>query len=189
VTAGFRLPLAFDPDRLATALRDIDGADWYLHPQKRDYQGQWDVLPLRSQDGHPRRYMPGPNEPKYFAETPNLLPDSYFREVLAAIPMPMLNVRLMRLAPGAEILEHTDADLNFKTGELRLHVPVTTNPGVAFRLDGRLWPMQPGECWYLDFSRPHSVFNGGDSDRIHLVIDGLVTPWVTALFEQQAATA
>jgi hypothetical protein len=31
--------------------------------------------------------------------------------------------------------------------------------------------MRAGECWYLRLSDPHSAFNGGDADRVHMVID------------------
>ena len=31
--------------------------------------------------------------------------------------------------------------------------------------------MKQGECWYLDTRKPHEATNGGDVDRIHLVID------------------
>ena len=31
--------------------------------------------------------------------------------------------------------------------------------------------MGEGELWYLDIRKPHTAINGGDENRIHLVID------------------
>jgi hypothetical protein len=42
--------------------------------------------------------------------------------------------------------------------------------------------MQPGECWYANFSLPHSVRNDGATDRVHLVVDGLRNPWSDDMF-------
>ena len=35
---------------------------------------------------------------------------------------------------------------------------------------------------YLNLSRPHAVRNRGTTDRIHLVIDGVVNPWLLDQF-------
>ena len=40
--------------------------------------------------------------------------------------------------------------------------------------------LSEGECWYLRLSDPHSVENNGQSDRVHLVIDAKVNPWLAA---------
>ena len=44
--------------------------------------------------------------------------------------------------------------------------------------------MQPGEAWYLNFNLPHSVANRGTTDRIHLVIDCVMNPWLDAFFAE-----
>ena len=31
--------------------------------------------------------------------------------------------------------------------------------------------MKTGECWFLDTRKPHMALNGGDEERIHLVVD------------------
>jgi hypothetical protein len=66
-------------------------------------------------------------------------------------------------------------------GDVRLHIPVVTNPSVEFYLAGRRVPMQAGECWYLDLSLPHRVQNLGASERVHLVIDCVLNDWLRAL--------
>ena len=89
----------------------------------------------------------------------------------------------MRLAPGSVIKEHHDNDLSFEQGMIRIHIPVVTNDGVDFRLNGVRCLMPAGSCWYLRLSDPHSVANRGAEDRIHLVIDTVADDWVSALFQ------
>ena len=31
--------------------------------------------------------------------------------------------------------------------------------------------MKRGECWFLDTRKPHMAVNGGNDERIHLVVD------------------
>ena len=95
----------------------------------------------------------------------------------------------MRLTPGSLIREHRDHDLSFEDGMVRIHVPVTTNDGVDFRLNGVRCVMPAGSVWYLRLSDPHSVANRGGTDRVHLVIDAAVNDWLGALLERAAAGA
>lgn len=68
---------------------------------------------------------------------------------------------------------------------LRIHIPLRTNPGVRFRswgLDGQAVErhMDVGELWYLDTRKPHTAINGGETERIHLVVDTYSTPEILA---------
>lgn len=90
-------------------------------------------------------------------------------------------IRFMRLAPGGgELTRHTDQvepDAGVTDGTLmRIHLPIKTNPKVDFtvwdyRGTERTVNMKKGELWYLDIRKPHRAINGGDEERIHLVID------------------
>lgn len=90
-------------------------------------------------------------------------------------------IRFMRLAPGGgELTRHTDQvepDAGVTDGTLmRIHLPIKTNPKVDFtvwdyRGQERTVNMKKGELWYLDIRKPHRAINGGDEERIHLVID------------------
>ena len=70
---------------------------------------------------------------------------------------------------------------------VRIHIPVVTNDGVDFRLNGRRCMMPAGSSWYLRLSDPHSVANSGPADRVHMVIDATVNVWIEQLFETAAA--
>ena len=87
-----------------------------------------------------------------------------------------------KLAAGTKIHEHKDRDLCFEEGLVRFHIPVLTNPQVEFFLEGEAMHLQEGECWYMNFNLPHSLYNKSNLDRIHLVIDARVNEWVKGLF-------
>lgn len=107
----------------------------------------------------------------------------YFREVLESFKCPLRSVRLMRLGPRSIIKEHTDIDLSVEDETARIHVPVTTNPGVEFYLNGLRIVLEAGSAWYLRLSDPHRVHNKSESDRVHLVIDATVNDWLKDLIE------
>jgi hypothetical protein len=180
---AFRLPMRFDPARLSADLALVEPDDWIPHFNTNDYEGDWAVVALRSIGGFVRRIGPALNDPMPYADTPHMARFSYFREIAAGFPMEQRTVRLMKLGPGAEIRPHMDGYLGYDDGLVRFHIPVQTNPKVEFMLDGRRLDMAPGETWYADFNLVHSVANRGETDRVHLVIDGVVNSWVTALFE------
>ncbi len=90
-------------------------------------------------------------------------------------------IRLMRLKPGSgELARHTD-QVDVETGATigrlaRVHFPIKTNENVLFtNWDingvGIETNMKVNECWYLDTRKPHRAINGGNEERIHLVID------------------
>jgi hypothetical protein len=187
-----RLPLAFDPVLLARDLARFSDRAWIGHYVQQNYDGDWSVIPLRGPAGetHPVRMIYADPTARAFVDTPLLQGCEYFREVLAAFACPLRAVRLMRLTPGSRIKEHTDFDLSFEDGVVRVHIPVITNPYVEFYLNGSRVILEAGSAWYLRLSDQHSVFNGGSADRVHMVIDADVNDWVEALFDsalQQAS--
>jgi hypothetical protein len=184
-----RLPLSFDPDRLAGDLAALPSDDWIAHFVTQNYEGDWSVIPLRGVAGatHPVMMIyPNPTATE-FADTPMLTPCPYFREVLAAFACEVRTVRLMRLTPGSVIKEHNDPGLAAEDGMARVHIPITTSEAVEFELNRRRVMMAPGSVWYLRLADPHRVTNRGASDRVHLVIDLVVNDWLLGLFAQAEA--
>jgi hypothetical protein len=183
-----RLPLEFDPARLAADMTRIAAAGWIAHFVKSNYEGDWSVIPLRGPAGetHPVRMIYPDPSCTAFADTPMLADAPYLQEALAAFACPLQTVRLMRLAPGSLIKEHQDHELSFEEGTVRLHIPVVTNDDVDFRLNGSRCVMPAGSAWYLRLSDPHSVGNRGASERVHMVIDATVNGWLTDLLLRAA---
>ena len=177
-----RLPFAFDHAPLGAEVEAIR-ATWIDHLVADNYDGSWTVLPLRQPAGatHPVMTIYADPTATDFVDSPSLGRAPYLREVLAGFRCPLRAVRLMRLAPGSRIKPHRDLDLAAEWGMARVHVPITTNPGVEFMLNGTPVAMAPGETWYLRLADEHSVTNRGDTDRIHLVIDCVVDDWLAGI--------
>lgn len=79
-------------------------------------------------------------------------------------------VMLARMAPGGVIHPHIDANPAAKWPH-KIHVPLTTNPGVVSFFGGREHRFPEGEAVEVNNLGPHWVRNDGDSDRIHLIFE------------------
>jgi Aspartyl/Asparaginyl beta-hydroxylase len=176
--ASLKLPFHFDPASLQADLRHILAEEFVPHFNTDYYQGDWSVVPFRSVGGRANHIYPDPTAKTAYADTPLLARCPYIQQVLASFPCPQQAVRFLRLKAGSVIKEHTDYNLGYEDGEVRLHIPVMTNPQVEFMLNGVRLDMKEGECWYHDFNLRHSVANRGSTDRIHLVLDCVVNEWL-----------
>ncbi|HEY6229829.1 MAG TPA: aspartyl/asparaginyl beta-hydroxylase domain-containing protein [Pyrinomonadaceae bacterium] len=174
----FKLPFKFDPEALRSDLDRICADEWVTHFNQDYFEGAWTGVALRSKGGDARKLHSHSIAELSFADTPLLERCPYVRETLSRFQCTLQSVRFLKLAAGSQIKEHRDYDLGFAEGQLRLHIPVITNPDVHFFLDAHRVELQPGECWYLDLSLPHWVENRGASDRIHLVIDCELNEWL-----------
>jgi hypothetical protein len=180
-----RLPFTFDSERLGRDLRGLSSDGWIKHYVPQNYEGDWSVIPLRGKAGakHPVMMIYSDPACREFEDTPMLAACPYFREVLDTFAAPLRAVRLMRLTPGSVIKEHTDLELSFEEGTVRIHVPVITNDGVEFYLNRCRIVLEAGSAWYLRLSDPHSVYNKGATDRVHMVIDAQVNDWIGGVLE------
>lgn len=178
------LPLQFDVQQLQEEVNAFSDEDWIPHFNKGYYSGEWSAIPFRSVNGDPKRIFPDPTGQGVYMDTPHLERCPYIRSVLQLLECDKIDVRLLKLQAGSNIKEHKDYDLAYEDGEVRLHIPVQTNPQMAFCLNKERVIMNEGECWYLNFNLPHSVNNLGATDRIHLVIDCCVNEWIAQLFRK-----
>lgn len=167
---------------LLADLETCQQLDWKAHYNTRDYEGDWKSIALRSHDGQATTVFAHPSQS--YLDTDLLARCPHFRGLLDSIHCDKEVVRLLRQAAGGEIRTHRDTGLGYQDGSFRLHIPLVTNGEVDFVVDEERLPMLPGECWFADFSRPHSVHNRGKTDRIHLVIDCVRNAWTDAWFQQ-----
>jgi hypothetical protein len=156
------LPLRFDPERLAAEIGQFGEDDWRPHPQR--FEGNSSLV-LVSTGGEENDDFRGPMAP-----SPRLRKTPYIRQVMAAFDTVIGRSRLMRLAPGASVSEHSDTHYFWRT-HLRIHIPIITDARVDFHCEEEVVQMAAGESWTFDNWRPHSVHNRSDRERIHLVID------------------
>jgi Aspartyl/Asparaginyl beta-hydroxylase len=75
------------------------------------------------------------------------------------------------LEPEARLHPHRDLTGAGLNNRIRFHVPIITNPKVEFFVDHERVIMETGDLWCLDTSYLHSVYNGGDKYRTHLIIE------------------
>ncbi len=152
--------------------------EWIEHFNKLDYEKGWSGVMLRSVAGSLTDMEGTRGE---FADTSVLARCPYLREVVDAFKCEKKRVRLLRLQVGAIIKVHIDEALNFDLGEVRIHVPIVTDPAVEFYVNHKRVVMKEGEVWYMDATYPHSVKNGSSIDRVHLVLDCVVNDWVRSV--------
>ena len=183
-----KLPLVFDPAGLQADLARLGSAEWVAHFNTGFFSGDWSGAALRSVGGKDGAIYADTSHGD-FANTALLQQCRHLQAVIESFQCPLRSVRLLRLTAGSIIREHRDYDLGYDAGEVRLHVPVITNPQVEFYLNNRRIRMVEGECWYLDLNQPHRVQNRGMTDRVHLVIDCQLNDWLRDLISQGEASA
>ena len=183
---GFRLPFHFDPALLQRDLSLVKPDEWSPHYNDGDFGGQWTGVALRSAAGSQRDLHAGHAGQSDYLDTDLLARCVYFRKILQMFPCPLKSVRLLSLAPGSFIREHSDHALGFEDGEIRIHIPIETNAGVEFYVRGERLLLEEGGCYYVNVNLPHRVSNRGTAARVHLVIDAAVDDWVRGLFAECA---
>lgn len=183
---SLRLPLNFDPEALCKDLARVPSDQWLSHFNTAYYDGEWSGAALRGPANitHPIQALFVNPGTKGWANTQLLDRCPYFAEVLSHFQCLLQSVRLLRLAPGSRIKEHVDQALGFEDNEVRLHIPILTNPQVEFFLNGIRLLLRPGETWYLNVNLPHRISNNGQEYRVHLVIDCVVNDWLAHFFSE-----
>jgi hypothetical protein len=177
-----KLPLSFNAAELQADLDQIEPAEWLTHFNTDYFEGTWTGVALRAVEGKTQTLHSDPAAQKY-ADTAVMPRCPHMAAAVGMLQCPLKSVRLLKLTAGSSIREHRDHDLGWEAAEIRLHVPIITNPAVEFFLNGQRVVMQEGECWYLDLSRPHRVENRSPIDRVHLVIDCLLNDWLREMIE------
>lgn len=175
-----KLPFTFDVAKMEAEIQALNLGKYIYY----------DSLPLRSPAHLVDPTIPFPPPAEDFADgswtdwldTSFLKESPYLTEVIDFFrDHTKVNlVRLLRLAPGAVVKEHTDPTLGLQIEKsvIRLTIPIITNEAVEFFLNGKIVPMKPGECWYLRLTDPHKINNHGASERINLTIDMIPNEWV-----------
>lgn len=89
----------------------------------------------------------------------------------AGHPSLVRRANLVRLRAHSVIPTHTDQG-EFLNSTRRIHLPIITNPGCTFTVGTETKHLPVGQIWEINNTgMPHSVNNGGDTDRIHLIVD------------------
>jgi hypothetical protein len=180
---SLKLPFVFDEKLLLHDLMICRRQAWELHFNKADYSGTWESIALRSISGgvHDINVYSSTDE---YIDTPLLGECRYFREIIDVFQCRVEGARLLSLSPSSFIKEHCDFKQGYEYDNARIHIPIQTSSNVLFMVSGANIPMLVGDCWYANFSLPHSVYNHGELNRVHLIIDIKRNKWTDQIFEQ-----
>ncbi len=80
---------------------------------------------------------------------------------------------LARLVPGQRVPPHVDAEDD--SCRTRIHVPLITNPLATFTEAGVEHHLPAGYAYLVNPTVEHSAYNGGTTDRIHLLFNAVST--------------
>jgi Aspartyl/Asparaginyl beta-hydroxylase len=162
-----RLPLRFDPKKLAEEALAFEQSEWLPHVQK--FAGN-SSIPLISVRGEMNDDFNGPMQ-----ITDKLHRSPYLKQVLASFGEVFGRSRLMGLEGHCRVPEHRDVNYHWYS-RVRIHIPIVTNPNVTFYCGETHLHMAPGETWIFDSWQKHRVENNSDQFRIHLVVDTAGSP-------------
>jgi hypothetical protein len=169
-----QLPVRFDAEALAAEVSALPPSAWVPHPM--GFPGN-DAVPLVTVGGGLNDEFTGA-----MAATEHLKKLPYVTHLMEELGGVWGRSRLMGLGAGAIVPRHVDIHYYWRT-HIRIHIPVTTNPGVRFHCGGEDVHMQPGEAWVFDSFRLHEVRNDGQEKRVHLVLDTVGSSRIWELIE------
>ena len=180
-----KLPMSFDADKMIAEFEEL----------KLTHFEYYDVISLRG-PAHmidPSRPFPPPADDyadgswTEWLDSPYLTRSEYLKSVVDYFRAhtKVTLVRLLRLAPGALVAEHTDPTLGLEIHKsvIRLTIPIIKSEEVDFYLNSEIVPMKPGECWYMRLTDPHKINNRGETERINFTIDMIPNEWVVNMIE------
>lgn len=79
-------------------------------------------------------------------------------------------IMLAKMAPNGIIHPHVDANPAARWPH-KIHVPILTNPGVAFYVEPETYHFEVGQAYEVNNLGRHAVHNGGATPRIHLIFE------------------
>src|SRR2546423_3785910 len=137
-TEFYRLPLTFDPERLAEEVLQFNEEEWRAHPQ--GHAGNT-ALPLVSVGGGINDDVKGPMRP-----TPFLARCPYIAQVLASLGTVIGRARLMRIAGQSDATPHVDTNY-YWMHHVRVHIPAVPYPEVRVLCCGQSVHLAAGPTW------------------------------------------
>jgi len=180
-----KLPFNFNVEKMHSEIKALNLADFIYYS----------VLPLRSPSHIADPSLPVPPPPvsgdyadgswTQWSDLAPLKNSPYLSSVVDTFRKhsKVTLVRLLRLAPGAIVKEHTDPTLGLeqKNSVIRLTIPIQSDDAVEFYLNNSIVPMKEGQCWYMRLSDPHRIIHSGNVERINMSIDVVPNEWIKSI--------
>lgn len=164
------------PDALISGVLElIDEADWHVSDYRREAGN------MESTNSIPIHHTPlcatCPTDEAIKSIRKELLYEKYAASIRPILELLGTKYKynqyaafISRLEPNASIGMHRDRGAYLETCR-RIHVPLFTNPKVAYCIERKEYYWMRGKAYEFDNTRPHGVKNRSDEYRIHLVIN------------------
>tara|TARA_B110000027_G_C16041550_1_gene265635 strand:+ start:252 stop:965 length:714 start_codon:yes stop_codon:yes gene_type:complete len=149
--------------------------------------GGWGSIGLMTYGGDPYRdFVDNKHE---LAPTRLLKQCKYIQNLLDRIPGKKDRVRFMEVKPDTHVHWHYDNNESIDeldyTKNARLHLPIITSNKVKLLICHQNTKWSEGKLYYGDFSFPHSIYNGSEINRIHLIIDVKINQKLLDMFPKK----
>lgn len=150
-----------------------------------DYVSKWDPT-WKPKAGLIRQYSlyNSKDDLEFFGEDHHWFEGRRFNSRARAIPeffqryfgqSELQNFRIQAIAGGGDLGQHRERIIAIPNREqhykLRFHLPIITNPGVQFDMEGETFRMSEGSVYLFNQYCMHGVTNNGTELRVHLVFD------------------
>ncbi len=83
---------------------------------------------------------------------------------------------ITRIPPGKSVRPHADTGWHPRYYNTKVYIPLRSPSGCLNYCAGECVEMKAGEAWIMNNTLPHSVINGGDADRITLIVSTKTEP-------------
>jgi hypothetical protein len=90
----------------------------------------------------------------------------------------VIRCEIIKLKANSEVYKHTDGGALLHYSR-RVHIPLITHEHVTFTVMDNTIHMKEGIGYEINNQLPHSVLNGSDIDRIHMIVDILPDEMLT----------
>ena len=132
---------------------------------------QAEHIVLRFPDNYPLSHTPASYRPGW-GEWESLL-TPIIEQAAAAMRIGRFDtakIMFTRLHPGGRIARHVDENPSSAVPH-KIHVPVITHPKAILHVEDTPYHLEVGHVYELNNLLPHSVENGSEVGRVHLIFD------------------
>jgi aspartyl/asparaginyl beta-hydroxylase (cupin superfamily) len=170
--SSYRYIDTFDVSEISKSVSSFD-TEWVLDTSRQKmFKEHKDTYTYMIQN-FPLGWSPGYEinvEKKYVKEEHYLEVKHIIDSLLSTHPGLVARVMYIKLPSKKNVPHHRDSGW-YLSNVRRFHIPILTNDEVSYTVNDELKFMKVGECWEINNTAYHSVFNDGDTDRVHLVVD------------------
>lgn len=161
-------------------LAELDAAPgWDTYPERRLVAG----TPHADMRDNHLRYLPrrglvpplDPGEARELVFYPGWYAVPSLHPVVWALMSPLRGVELggilaTRLPPGGRIDQHIDTGWHPNRFDTKVHLTLAANARCIVNVEAEEQVFRPGELWAYPNDRHHGVVNGGETERVVVIV-------------------